>query len=160
MTTLRLGRLDATIDGSRAVLVGRIDDSAPLGEVAAALPVGAVSIDTGGVTFVNSIGMREWLRFIRALREKGATVTLVRVADVLMTQLNLFGDLARMVAIESFHAHYVCATCGAEAAPLVDVATHAQLLRSQKAPQLPCPECQSAMDLGDFPERYLSVFKG
>lgn len=159
MTTLRRGRLEATLDGQRAVLVGRIDDSASLAEVGAAL-TGDVSVDTGGVTFVNSIGMREWLRFIRGLRDKGATVTLVRVADVLMTQLNLFGDLARMVTIESFHAQYVCGTCGAEAAPLVEVAPYAQLLRAQKAPQLPCPECQSAMDLGDFPERYLSVFKG
>lgn len=157
---LRIGRLEATIDGSRAILVGRIDDSVTLGDVAAALPAGEVAIDTGGVTFVNSVGMREWLRFIRGLRDKGATVTLVRVADVLMTQLNLFGDLARMVAIESFHAQYVCPACGAEAAPLVDVATHAQLLRSQRAPQLPCPECRAAMDLGDFPERYLTVFKG
>jgi hypothetical protein len=47
------------------VLVGRIDDSVSLGQLVALLAPGQVTLDTGGVTFVNSIGMREWLRLIR-----------------------------------------------------------------------------------------------
>jgi len=160
MTTLRLGRLEVDLVGARAVLAGRIDDSVSLGDLVAQLPVGPVTIDTSAVTFVNSIGMREWMRLVRGLRERGSTITLERVADVLMMQLNMFGDLARQVTIASFHAQYVCPACGAEAAPVVDVQQYAPLLRAQKAPQLPCPECRAAMDLGDFPERYLSVFKG
>jgi ABC-type transporter Mla MlaB component len=161
VTTLHIGRLEVEITGERAVLVGRIDDSVSLSDLPSQLPAaGPVSLDTSGVTFVNSIGMREWMRLTRALRERGNTITLERVADVLMTQLNLFGDLARMATIASFHAQYVCPACGAEAMPVVDVAQHAPLLRAQQAPHLPCPECRAAMDLGDFPERYLSVFKG
>ena len=123
-------------------------------------PEGAVILDTGGVTFVNSIGIREWMRLTRALRDCGTTITLERVADVLITQLNVFGDLARLATIASFHAQYICPACGAEATPLVDVQEHLPLLRVGQAPHLPCPECGAAMDLGDFPERYLSVFKG
>ena len=29
-----------------------------------------------------------------------------------------------------------------------------------QAPKLPCEECGAAMELGDFPERYLSIFRG
>jgi hypothetical protein len=29
-----------------------------------------------------------------------------------------------------------------------------------QAPTLPCPECNAQMELGDFPERYLLVFRG
>ena len=151
-------RLDVSIQGNRAVFVGRIDDSVALGELAAQLPAGPVSIDTDGVTFVNSIGMREWIRLLRALRERGP-VTLERVADVLMTQMNLMGDLGAGVRIASFHAQYACNACGAEVAPVVDAIAHAPLLAKLQAPTLPCPECGAQMALADFPERYLTLFK-
>ena len=62
--------------------------------------------------------------------------------------------------IVSFHAQYVCPACGAEPSPLVDAAAHALALAAMRAPALPCPECGAAMELGDFPERYLSIFRG
>ena len=156
---MKLGRLDAEIEGSRLVLGGRIDDGAAvLSDLAAQLPAGDVTIDTDGVTFVNSVGMREWMRVVRTLRARG-TVTLTRVADVLMTQINMRPELAGSVRVTSFHAQYVCAACGAEATPLVDVGTHAADLGRLVAPKLPCPECGQGMDLGDFPERYLSIFR-
>jgi predicted RNA-binding Zn-ribbon protein involved in translation (DUF1610 family) len=153
----RNSRLDMRVDGARVALSGRIDDSASF-ESLAQLPAGGVAIDTSGVTFVNSIGMREWIRLIRLLRERGPVV-LERVADVLMTQMNLIPEFARSVSITSFHAQYVCPSCGAESAPLVDAIAYGDSLRAMKAPKLPCPECGSAMDLGDFPERYLTIFR-
>jgi hypothetical protein len=158
MTNLRLGRLDVVIDGAHATLAGRIDDGSALGDIAAKLAPGDVTIDTSAVTFVNSIGMREWIRLVRVLRERG-TVTLERVGDVLITQMNLIPEFATSVTITSFHAQYVCGACGAESAPVVDAIAHAAELRRLKPPKLPCPECGAAMELGDFPERYLTVFK-
>jgi anti-anti-sigma regulatory factor len=64
-------RSTAVIDGARAVLVGRIDDTIQLGELVRQLPAGDVAIDTAGVAFVNSIGMREWVRLVRTLRDRG-----------------------------------------------------------------------------------------
>lgn len=148
-------RLDVQVAGNRVRLVGRIDDSVSFGELPGRVGAGEVVIDTEGVTFVNSIGMREWIRLLRALRETGHPVRLERVADVLMTQMNLIAELAGAVAISSFHAQYVCPACGAEAAPLVDVSGTPTAM-----PALPCPECGSAMELADFPERYLMIFQG
>jgi anti-anti-sigma regulatory factor/DNA-directed RNA polymerase subunit RPC12/RpoP len=143
-------RLDVQVRGNQVRLAGRIDDTAAFADIPARLPAGEVVIDTEGVTFVNSIGMREWIRLVRALRESGHTVRLERVADVLMTQMNLIAELRGAVTISSFHAQYACAACGAEAAPVVDVAL---------AP-VACPECGAAMELADFPERYVTIFKG
>ena len=157
MTTQRLGRLDVDIAPGRLTLSGRIDDAAHLGELAAKVPAGDVVIDTEGVTFINSIGMREWMRLVRALRDRGK-VTFARVADVLITQMNLRPEFAG-ASITSFHAQYVCGECGAEAAPLIDAVEHADDLKWMRAPKLPCPECGKPMDLADFPERYLSLFK-
>ncbi|MBA2538284.1 MAG: hypothetical protein H0V17_01505 [Deltaproteobacteria bacterium] len=154
---MKLGRLDVEIAGERLTLTGRIDDASPLGELVSQLPANVV-IDTSGVTFVNSIGMREWIRLLRGLRERG-TVTLERVADVLITQMNLIPDLGNNVRIASFHAQYACNACGAEVAPLIDAVAHAEQLQRLKAPPMPCPECQGQMELADFPERYLTLFR-
>ena len=143
-------KLEAAVSGNRITIAGRIDDTARLHGLASQVPAGEVVIDTSGVTFVNSVGMREWIRLLRALRDAGRSIRLERVADVLMTQMNLISELRGVVAISSFHAQYVCPKCGAEAAPVVDATL----------PAVACPECGSAMELGDFPERYLTIFKG
>jgi anti-anti-sigma regulatory factor len=156
--TLKLGRLDVAIQGTRIVMAGRIDDSVVLADLPAQLPAGDLVIDTGAVTFINSIGMREWIRLMRALAARGQPVVLERVADVMMTQINLIGELRTTVRIASFHAQYACPACGAESAPLIDAIAHADELRAMRAPHLPCRECGAQMDLADFPERYLSIF--
>lgn len=145
-------KLETTIAGNRITIVGRIDDAARLQALASNVPAGEVVIDTEGVTFVNSVGMREWIRLVRALKGR---VRLERVADVLMTQMNLIAELAGAVTISSFHAQYVCPACGHEGAPLVEVTG-----RMAAMPALACPECGSAMELADFPERYLMIFQG
>lgn len=163
MIAIRLGRLDVQlIPGSptRIAMIGRIDDSAALGELLPQIPPGQVVIDTAAVTFINSIGMREWMRLVRALRERGTPVLLERVADVMMTQMNLFPEFATSVTVLSFHAQYVCSSCGAESAPLVDAVDNAAQLRQLRPPRLPCLECGAQMELGDFPERYLTIFRG
>jgi predicted RNA-binding Zn-ribbon protein involved in translation (DUF1610 family) len=156
--TTRNSRLDVRVEGARIALHGRIDDTASFEALAAQTPAGGITIDTSGVTFVNSIGMREWMRMIRVMRERGPVI-LEGVADVLMTQMNMIPEFAQSVRVTSFHAQYVCPSCGHESAPLVDAIAHADGLRALRAPKLPCPECGAAMDLGDFPERYLSIFK-
>lgn len=154
---MKLGRLDVQISDGRIALAGRLDEASPLSALASQIPPGDIAIETGGVTFVNSVGMREWLRFVRALRDRGA-VTLERVADVLMTQLNMIPELAG-VRIASFHAQYECPSCGAESAPLIDAVVHVEALRAMTPPRLPCAECRAPMELADYPERYLLVFR-
>ncbi|HUJ61123.1 MAG TPA: STAS domain-containing protein [Kofleriaceae bacterium] len=151
-------RLDVHIAGNRVTLRGRIDDAAELGALAGRLPAGDLAIDTAGVTFINSVGMREWLRLVRALRERGQRVRLEGVADLVMAQLNLIAELRGALTIASFHAPYECAACGAEHAPLIDAIAHAELLRRMSAPAVACPECGAPSQLADFPERYLSIF--
>jgi anti-anti-sigma regulatory factor/DNA-directed RNA polymerase subunit RPC12/RpoP len=157
MTRYRTGRLDIHVTGARATLSGRLDDAMELGELVARLPAGDVVIDAGGVTFVNSIGMRAWIRLVRALRQRGA-VTLEAVSDVLIVQMNLITEF-RGVHIASFLAVYACPACGREATVRVDAEAHAASLRAMVAPRLPCAECGAQMELAEVPERYLSIFR-
>lgn len=157
--TMQLGRLSITRSGARIAFSGRLDDAAPLSSLATSDLPRELVLDTGGINFVNSIGLREWMRLLRTLHEAGIRVVLERVADVLITQMNMIPEARGEAAIRSFHALYECKSCGAEATPLLDVTAHRELLTAMKAPPLPCAECGGTMELGDYPERYLSVFK-
>lgn len=157
MTSLRSGRLEVKLRESRAVFAGRLDETVQLGEIVSALPSGDIVIDAGGISFVNSVGMREWIRLIRALRDRG-TVTLEAVSEVLITQMNQISQF-RGVRILSFHASYVCPSCGGTSSQLVDAVAQAETLRKMQVPGMACPECGATMELGDYPERYLSIFR-
>jgi DNA-directed RNA polymerase subunit RPC12/RpoP len=122
------------------------------------IPPGHVVLDTSGLAFVNSVGLREWIWLIRTLRDRGV-ITLVRVAEVLMAHMNVVREFAQSVRIASFHAAYVCDACGAETTPLIDVMQHGALLAAMQAPRMQCQECGGGMELADFPERYLTIFK-
>lgn len=153
-----MSHLDVRIEDHRVHFSGRIDDTAQLDRLASELPAGPIVLDTDGVTFINSIGMREWIRFVRAIRAGGRQLTLERVADVLMTQMNMINEL-HGITVTSFHAQYACGHCGFESQPLIDAIANQQALKMLAPPRLPCPECGSNMDLADFPERYLSIFR-
>ncbi len=158
-STLQLGRLSVTRTPNRIVLSGRLDDAAPLSSLATNELSRELVVDTGGITFVNSIGIREWMRLLRTLQEGGIRVILENVADVLITQMNMIPEARGEASIASFHALYACEGCGAESTPLVEVAPNRELLLAMKAPTMKCHECGGKMELGDYPERYLSVFK-
>jgi hypothetical protein len=168
MSTQKLGRLDLTVTTenpgtptsvTRLLMSGRIDDSAPLSSLLDGLTSPSIVIDTDGVVFVNSIGVREWMRLLRGLAAKGCSLRLERIADVLITQMNMIPDVRGTASIASFHAQYVCPSCGYEAAPLIDAVKHAAELAAMKAPPMACGECDAMMELGDYPERYLTLFK-
>ena len=156
---MQRGRLSITQSGDRITLRGRLDDAAPLSSLATNELSRQLVLDTGGITFVNSIGIREWMRLLRTLQEAGIKVVLENVADVLITQMNMIPEARGEATIASFHALYACEGCGAEATPLVEVAPHRAELMAMKAPSMVCGECGGRMELGDYPERYLTVFK-
>jgi len=163
MTAFRIGRLEVQVDArqggaSRAVLAGRLDDVGALSDLANQLTPGEVTLDTAGITFVNSIGMREWVRLLRTLRDRGR-VTLVGLADVLMVHMNVLAECRGMARIVSFYASYACNACGYEGSLLVEAVANLDALRALRAPTLPCPECGKPAELADFPERYLSIFR-
>ncbi|HRC56802.1 MAG: hypothetical protein IPI49_33490 [Myxococcales bacterium] len=151
--------MTVTRSASRLVLAGRLDDAAPLSGLATTDLDRHLVIDTGGISFVNSIGIREWMRLLRTLHEAGIQVALENVADVLITQMNMIPDASGHAEIRSFHALYACEACGAESSPLIEVAPHRAELAAMRPPSVKCDECGGKMDLGDYPERYLSVFR-
>ncbi len=160
MTPLVRGKLEVTIEGDaarrRAILVGRVDESSHLDELVSQIAASEVVIDTAGVYFLNSIGVRDWIRLLRGLDQCGSKVVLEGCSEPLVAQLNLIPNARGTAVVASLHAPYLCDGCGLDAAMLLPIASYADELRAMKPPVLRCPECGGTMRLADLPERYFT----
>jgi anti-anti-sigma regulatory factor len=150
------GRMTVTDTGDALALAGSIDESAALHELLARARGGRLVLDLAAVTFINSLGVRDWIRMQAAAQKAGLAVELRRVAEPLVHQLNMIIATRGTAQVSSFYAPYACDACGREDSLLIDaIANHERLVRLDPPPQT-CPECGAQMAFNDFPERYFS----
>jgi hypothetical protein len=152
------GRLQVEHDTAgrehRVELTGQLDERADLGPLAQALE-GRAIFDLAQVSFINSIGVREWVRLQRALAEKQVEVVLRRCSEAMVHQMNMIVETVGQAKVESFFVPYVCDACGAEASMCIEVEAHAAGLRRMEAPEQKCAECGGVMAFAEIPARYL-----
>lgn len=149
------GRILIETQGDVLVISGPIDESARLPELLDRATGGRLVLDLGGVTFINSLGVRDWIRMQAAAQRAGVTIDLRRVAEPVIHQLNMI-IATRGPRISSFFAPYACDGCGREESMLIDAVAHARGLAELSPPAVTCVECGAQMAFNDFPERYFS----
>lgn len=138
-------------------LAGVIDEHARLLEM---LPFQRrMVIDLGKITFINSLGVRDWIRFLSRAAEQKVTLELVRVSEPLVQQFNMIVATRAGAAVRSFFAPFACDACGREDSICIEVEPHLAALRAMQAPPVACADCQAPMAFNDFPERYFSFLK-
>jgi len=147
--------VSSTPAGDLLTLGGDIDDSASLTGFVAQLKRTPI-IDLGDVTFINSVGVREWITFLGELTQRGLKVTLRNVSEPMVRQMTMVIEARGDAIVESFYAPYTCPVCGDERALLLQVEQHKHALELLKPPPLPCPSCGAEAEFDEFPNRYLS----
>src|SRR3954470_21618784 len=148
------GRMTIEAQGDALLIGGAIDEAAALHELVGRASNGRLVLDLGAVTFINSLGVRDWIRMMAAAQKAGLQLELRRVAEPLVHQLNMIIATRGNARVTSFFAPYACDACGREESMLIDAVAHAQALARLSAPPMTCPECGAAMAFNDFPERY------
>jgi eukaryotic-like serine/threonine-protein kinase len=143
-------------DDGAQILAGAIDETAGLIALLDRASGGRLVLDLAGITFINSLGVRDWIRMQVAATERGIAIELHRVAEVLVHQLNMIVATRGGSRVVSFFAPYACDACGREDSLLVDAVDHTERLARLEAPPMTCPECGAQMAFNDFPERYFS----
>jgi anti-anti-sigma regulatory factor len=151
-----MSRLQVTEQEGALVLTGAIDETAAIPELIARARGGRLVLDLGGVTFINSLGVRDWIRLVTDAQKKAVQLELRRVAEPIIHQLNMIIATRGNSHVISFFAPYACDACGREESLLVDAVAHEAALARLEAPPQKCPECGAAMVFNDFPERYFS----
>jgi len=138
------------------MLSGAIDEHAQLMELLGQASGGKLVLDLGGITFINSLGVRDWIRMQAAATQKGIAIELRRVAEVLIHQLNMIIATRGTARVTSFFAPYACDACGREESLIIDAVANGPQLAQLQPPPMKCPECGAQMAFNDFPERYFS----
>lgn len=156
--TISTGRLTVStrdVGGSHVVeLDGQIDERCELIPIAKQIS-GAATIDLRGVSFINSIGVREWIKMLHQLTDQGVKVRLRNCSEALVHQFNMIIEAQAGAEVESFYAPYECDSCGNEASMVIEVAASRDALIAGTPPDLPCPECGKPMAFSELADRYL-----
>lgn len=144
----------AVASPGRLVLAGKIDERAGVADLANTVPPGRLAVDLAEVTYINSLGVRDWVMFLRRLAARGVAVTLERCADVMVLQMNMITDARGQATVQSFFAPFACDGCGWEGAALVVTDEVGAVVAQGKTPETDCPECGQKARFGDFVDRY------
>lgn len=118
----------------------------------------ALLIDLGGVKRLNSVGVRDWVNWLRALRPKWKTIALFDCPPAVMNEVNFVKNFAEGAVITTFHVPLFCQTCGKEENRPLDALILKQ--SGSKLPSFRCDrsDCENALD--DDEESYLSFLAG
>ncbi len=148
------------VRGNHLTLAGAIDENANLVRMLDHAKDDRLILDLGGITFINSLGVREWIRMQQAAAAANLRIELRRVAEPLVHQLNITPAARGVSLVTSFFAPYECDNCDAEHLMLLDVRTHGADLAKQRAPALKCPRCDRDMVFADPAELYFMFLGG
>lgn len=138
-------------DSSRAVVnfLGTIDERTDLASVFEGLPHEVV-IDLGGIEHINSVGVREWMRFIsKACSEH--SISLQNCSPVMVRQFNMIFNARGTAKITSVILPYYCSNCGNEPRVVLQLGTNNAIPET-----VTCGSCQGEAEFDDLPDNYLS----
>lgn len=146
------GPLNARIDqqggGTLVTLTGYINEATDLSRLAR-LP-GPLVINLARLDRINSIGVRRWMDFVKAVEGAGVALVFERVSPIMTGQIgmitNFMGTRSR---VKSLDVPYRCTRCGAESVSTVELTATTQL-----PPSVPCPKCKSPSSIDDISETY------
>ena len=115
----QIGRLTINAEDGQLVLSGSLDETANVIDLLNQAKGGRLALDLGGVTFINSLGVRDWIRMLATAQTKGLAVELRRVSEPIVHQLNMIIATRGNATVTSFFAPYACDKCGREGDVLV-----------------------------------------
>lgn len=155
-----VSRLTVVASGEQLLLAGTIDETAKLVDLVGSANNGRLILDLAGITFINSVGVREWCHMQKAASTSKIGVELRRVAEPIIHQLNIV-PAARMASlVTSFYAPYECDDCDHEYEILLDVRVHGNELVKMRAPTQRCPDCNAELVFSHPPELYFTFLVG
>ena len=140
----------------QVVLHGVVDERAGLEQILTYAADGRLHIDLADVSYINSLGVRDWINLMNQATTRGIAIDLQRVCEPIVQQLNMILATRGKAHIASFYAPYACDHCGREESLLIDATASAVQLAAGQPPDAKCPECGSTMAFNDFPERYFA----
>lgn len=112
-----------------------------------------IMLDLGGVSRINSPGVREWIAFVNDLSDRGTNLVLEKCSVPFVNQLNMISNFRGKGSVSSVFAPYFCPKCSKEDRRLIELSSDP---RAQIAAPFPCPSCATPMDFDDLLDAFLA----
>jgi hypothetical protein len=123
---------------------------APLTQIA-----GPIVIDLAGLSRINSVGVRNWMDFVRSREAAGVDLTFERCSPSMVSQMSMITKfMGSRSRVKSVHVPYVCGSCKTEHLHVLDVAPGTEV-----PARMACPKCGSAMEVDDLLETYSEALR-
>ena len=131
---------------------GYVDERAVLPELTEIQ--GQLIINLAQLTFINSIGIRIWLQWIKSLKtDKG--ITLVHCSPPFVRQMSILQSfIPEGVTVKDIFVPYYCEQCKHEDKKLVNVENALQDVPGE----IPCVKCKGQMELGIVKNSYFKFW--
>lgn len=138
-------------------LFGALTESANLSTLAKEIASASfVRFDLGGITRINSVGLREWLHLLREIRSV-KDIELWECSPAFVAQLNMISNLADGAIVKSVQLPYCCDTCQ-------EVCLVSGAIEEGRPPPVitppTCPRDGTQMVFDDIPELYFGFLTG
>jgi DNA-binding response OmpR family regulator len=137
---------------TRVVIKGDITEATSFRDLMPAM-VGRVDFDMSQVRYMNSLGVREWVTFLRDIPVQGYEFHACSIPFVL--QASMVKAVLGRGSVTSFFAPYHCEDCDLQEERLLQSAT---ILAAEdlEPPTFTCPSCAGPLVLDDIAERYFA----
>ena len=110
-----------------------------------------------GVSRINSVGVKFWLRFFTKLSQGGTRIIYRECATVIVEQFNLIKNFNAGGGVESIQVPYSCDQCHGAFVGLFKVEQIVQA--GCQIADAKCPKCGGIAKFDDFPEEYFAFLK-
>lgn len=132
-------------------LVGSIEESVDFEQL-----IGPVSkeiqVNCKGVTRINSVGVKAWIKYFQALKARGVNVRFAECSMAIIEQINLISNFLSGGEVLSLYVPFLCENCKAEFVALFTVEMVKKL--NFKMPFAKCPKCGGKAVFDDIPDEY------
>jgi anti-anti-sigma regulatory factor len=123
-------------------------------------------IDLRGVKHINSLGLRNWVQWMKTLLQHKSGIFLRNCPAICVNQINILeGFLPMNAIVESIEVPFICETCGSQstynAARGKDFIEYTQERPERVMMQmvLPCTKCNAPSEADIIPSRYFKFLK-
>jgi anti-anti-sigma regulatory factor len=135
-------------------LVGDVDDAADFDKIMGAGVQSAkeVHVDCSRVDRINSVGVKGWIKFFRALQTRNVPVFFWDCAPPIVQQMNLVFNFACGAKVMSVQATFSCDSC--DSSFRKTLAVPELISWAFKVPSQTCVKCSKPASLEDMPNIY------
>ncbi len=139
----------------RVVIKGDITEATNFRDLLPVM-VGRVDFDLSQVTYMNSLGVRAWVEFLREAPIQGYEFHACSVPFCLQAALSSY--VVGRGTVTSFFAPYICTRCEHEEERLLQSAA-VLAADGGRPPVFTCVSCGGDLELDDLPQRYLAFLR-